>query len=298
MVNLHELLERTSRTFALAIPVLQEPLRRHVGLAYLLFRIADTLEDATSWSQAERVEALGDFASLLRAPLAGGRRELAERWIEGPPCPHAGYLGLLRALPQVLDALVEMPHATREIVTSHLLRTVHGMVAFVQRGRADGSLALSDEADLLDYCYVVAGIVGEMLTEMFLEAEPVLGSHSGPLRRTARQFGEGLQLVNILRDAGEDAQAGRVYIGRGVARPQVMARARRDLREAEAYVETLRQAGASREILAFCLIPLRLASATLLAVDQDGPGAKVSRAAVGRIIASVNVEVAEEAITA
>ena len=40
--DIDRLLVRTSRTFALAIPLLPEPLRREVGVAYLLFRIADT----------------------------------------------------------------------------------------------------------------------------------------------------------------------------------------------------------------------------------------------------------------
>jgi len=41
------LLQKTSRTFALAIPLLPEPTRTAVGAAYLLFRVADTFEDAT-----------------------------------------------------------------------------------------------------------------------------------------------------------------------------------------------------------------------------------------------------------
>ena len=41
------LLEKTSRTFALTVPLLPEPTRCEVTVAYLLFRVADTLEDAT-----------------------------------------------------------------------------------------------------------------------------------------------------------------------------------------------------------------------------------------------------------
>src|SRR4051812_37988052 len=48
--DIDRLLLRTSRTFALAIPELPEPLRREVGVAYLLFRIADTFEDANRWA--------------------------------------------------------------------------------------------------------------------------------------------------------------------------------------------------------------------------------------------------------
>ena len=50
MIDVNDLLVKTSRTFALAIPLLPEPTRREVGLAYLLFRIADTFEDATAWT--------------------------------------------------------------------------------------------------------------------------------------------------------------------------------------------------------------------------------------------------------
>ena len=46
MNKMDRLLMDTSRTFAMSIPFLEEPLREEVGLAYLLFRILDTFEDA------------------------------------------------------------------------------------------------------------------------------------------------------------------------------------------------------------------------------------------------------------
>src|SRR5689334_17029718 len=68
MADIDRLLILTSRTFALAIPELPEPLRREVGIAYLLFRIADTFEDATRWPRAERLAGLAAFDKLLAAP--------------------------------------------------------------------------------------------------------------------------------------------------------------------------------------------------------------------------------------
>ena len=65
MVDLDALLTKTSRTFALAIPLLPEPTRRAVSVSYLLFRIADTFEDATAWARAKRIAALNEFAELL-----------------------------------------------------------------------------------------------------------------------------------------------------------------------------------------------------------------------------------------
>src|SRR5207247_4908776 len=68
----------SSDLFALAIPELPEPLRREVGVAYLLFRIADTFEDATRWPRADRLAALAAFDRLLGAPTLDEARVLAE----------------------------------------------------------------------------------------------------------------------------------------------------------------------------------------------------------------------------
>ena len=63
--DLARLLERTSRTFALTIPLLDPPLARQVGVAYLLFRIADELEDAPLWGRDRRARALAAFVRWL-----------------------------------------------------------------------------------------------------------------------------------------------------------------------------------------------------------------------------------------
>ena len=67
MKDLRTLLQKTSRTFALSIPVLPEPTNHEVMIAYLLFRIADTFEDAAHWQPEKRIEALHGFAGLLSA---------------------------------------------------------------------------------------------------------------------------------------------------------------------------------------------------------------------------------------
>ena len=55
----------------------------------------------------------------------------------------------------------------------------------------------------------MAGIVGELLTEMFLKRDPSLEPERDALMDLAPAFGEGLQLVNILKDADGDAREGR-----------------------------------------------------------------------------------------
>src|SRR5712691_5197129 len=102
--TLEGLLEKTSRTFALSIPVLPEPTRRDVMIAYLLFRIADTFEDAAHWPARLRIEALREFQAVLRNHSREEAERLAVKWIAAGPSPHKGYCELIAQTPFVLDS--------------------------------------------------------------------------------------------------------------------------------------------------------------------------------------------------
>jgi farnesyl-diphosphate farnesyltransferase len=283
--DLDGLLLRTSRTFALSIPMLPTPTRQHVGLAYLLFRIADTFEDAVRWPRERRLEALSEFEQLLLEP--GGERQTAERWSQGAPVEHAGYLELLAATPAVMASYWSMTPPAREVLRGGLLSTVRGMIDVVRRGDAAGQVRLATVRDLRDYCYVVAGIVGEMLTELFLLDDAALPPVACALRRRSRFFGEGLQLVNILKDAAGDATEGRVYLPERIERTSIFALARRDLDWAASYVGLLQRAGASDGLIAFTASPVLLARASLARVAVQGPGAKLTRPEVAALIDSM-----------
>ena len=282
MANLDDLLEKSSRTFALSIPMLPEPTRRHVSIAYLLFRVADTFEDAFLWPRARRLAALDDLARLLET--RGGEKEAAGRWLADVPVAHAGYLELLRETPAVMDAYWAIEASARAVLRRDLLRTVSGMAGFVERGDARGNLRLASLRELRDYCYVVAGIVGEMLTELFLLESESLAPFASPLRRRSRFFGEALQLVNILKDVNSDATEGRVYLPGGIDRARVFALARRDLGVAATYVGTLQLAGAPDGFVAFTGSPAVLARASLDRIESTAPGAKITRAEVGALM--------------
>lgn len=282
------LLAETSRTFALSIPRLPQPVRDEVTLAYLLFRIADTFEDAAAWPRAKRLQALSDFAALLEEHSPERSVSLVEEWLRDPPSDHAGYLALLAETPDVLARTQQLSPSARAVVVRHALRTTHGMAGFVERSTESGSLRLHDLADLERYCYVVAGIVGELLTDLFVIAAPSLAKVEHALRARAVTFGEGLQLVNITKDADDDARDGRVYLPAGVARDVVLSLARRDLDEAVGYVRALQACEAPRGFVEFTALPVILARAALDAVEAHGPGAKVSRELVMRSVAALD----------
>lgn len=287
-VDLEELLIATSRTFALAIPLLPEPTRREVTLSYLLFRIADTFEDASAWPVGRRLEALERFARLLRANDAAEIGATAAFWAAEVPCAQTGYRDLLGAVPEVLTAFFALEPQAVELIVEHTVRTARGMAGYVARVSPSGELRLRDLADLRDYCYVVAGIVGELLTELFLLQRPGLVAAASELRQRSRDFGEGLQLVNILKDSASDATEGRLYLPAESPRSEILALARRDLEVAREYVRILQEAGAERGLVAFNALPAGLAVATLDRLETAGPGAKLSRPEVYAIVQGIN----------
>ncbi len=150
------------------------------------------------------------------------------------------------------------------------------MAGFVARSDGD-TLVLKDLEDLKAYCYAVAGIVGEMLTDLFLLKRDALVPSTPFLRERAATFGEALQLVNILKDSSLDISEGRSFLPSSVPRSEVFALARRDLKTACDYTLALQKAGAPRGIVEFCALPAELAWATLERVEARGPGAKISR---------------------
>lgn len=286
MSEIDDLLRKTSRTFALTIPLLPEPTRLQVGIAYLLFRIADTFEDGVLWPPRRRIEALDRFSELLEQdPMAA--RALTGDCQRTPPVDHAGYQELLAQMPQVLADFGALAPAARASIRRHVRRSVDGMKQFVRRADGNDRLALVTLEDLRDYCYSVAGIVGEMLTELYLLDRPQLAGAAEDLRNRAAEFGEGLQLVNILKDAPRDAHDGRTYLPTGVELREVIELAQRDLAVAAEYVEILRRAGADAGIVAFNAFISNLATSNLRILANRGLGAKLSRGEVAAIGAAV-----------
>jgi len=275
--ELEQLLAGTSRTFAAAIPLLEAPLRDEVTVAYLLLRIADTFEDAEAWTPEARAQAL---LSLENAVVAGHSAPLV-----APPGFDAAHQTLLAEAPALFGHLARFPGAARQAIVHHVTRTIAGMREFLGRAKPGRGIALATTEDLYKYCYIVAGIVGELLTDLFVEATPSLRRVAAPLQQDAAAFGEALQLVNILKDREGDAAEGRSFLPQTADLREIFARARASCARAEAYTEALAAGGASGGVLAFTRFPLRVAIETLRALEEHGAGAKIGRARVLAILA-------------
>jgi len=283
MAVLEQLLQRTSRTFALSIPMLPPDVRHEVTVAYLLFRIADTFEDETAWPRSERVAALREFSALLTNVDAIRCTELLNgKSVALDALDHEGYAELLNNSAQVFAAWSNLNPASRACIAGHLDRTIAGMCDYITR-----DAGVTNLKELRTYCYMVAGIVGELCTELFEFASPSLAPVHQELIDRAPAFGEGLQLVNILRDERDDASEGRRYIPRGQERAELIELAAGDLQQAGEYVRLLEDNGAASGIIAFNSLNLLLAMSTLELIGMQGSGVKLARDEVMQIHESV-----------
>jgi farnesyl-diphosphate farnesyltransferase len=283
-----DLLTRTSRTFALAIPLLPEPTRTALAVAYLLFRVADTVEDAASWSRAERVAALRQLVPILRTGDASSAKRASSEWLARHVTNNEGYRDLLLEFPELLAGLSAWQPARAAILRQHVARTAEGMAqALLEEANAAGQIRLKSLSALRAYCYVVAGIVGELVTALFVFDAPQLAAVKSTLLANERAFGEALQLVNILKDERADAEDGRVFLPPGASRKEVMALARADLGQARDYIQALTKGGAPHGFIAFTWLPVELAERALGEVEARGTGAKVPREEVLALLSRV-----------
>lgn len=288
MYDLDRLLERTSRTYALTIPLLPEPTQREVAIAYLMMRVVDTFEDAEGWTAQARCEALDAFGRLIHfdtAPDLARAEGFAARLDADPPSSHAGYRELLHEIPGLLADLASLGHKQRDQIVLHTQKMIDGMKETLKSSeQRDGVLVLESLAELREYCYFVAGLVGEMLTELMLLDAKQLTPAAAKLRANARLFGEALQLTNILKDSSADAAQGRSFLKDESRRAEAFSLARGDLRAAAEYIETLQRYGAPPGFLGFTAFPVKLAIATLRLVEEKGPGHKIDRALVAQAL--------------
>ena len=280
------LLARNSRTFGLTIPLLPPNLRRQVGVAYLLFRIADTIEDGVRIDQLRKRRLFAALSDSLTVPTADGAAGFVELCRQHPPHTDDDCAELLESLPQVLN-VVRQDSVPFGLICERVCESIEAMQRFTSAGGQMGNVRLKSLVELRRYCYSVAGIVGELLTQLFLVDNPGLRRIQDELFRLAPVFGEGLQLVNILKDSDDDMKEGRLFVPVGIPRQLLFDLAREDLATAAEYIRLLGRHGASPGVIRFNQLPVRLAEETLNCVESDGPGSKVPGGRVDEIVHEV-----------
>ena len=278
-----QMLPRVSRTFALNIPQLPEALRKPVTNAYLLCRIADTIEDEPTLDAEEK----GGFENALTAVVSG---KLS-----------AQSLPAERQLVANLPLIIEI---TRSL-TPPQIDAIERCVSIMGRGMRHFQQAQQIQTllDLDSYCYHVAGVVGEMLTQLFCDYSPAIAARRTQLEALAVSFGQGLQMTNILKDQSDDLARGVCWLpqqwlaasdaslAQAVVQQKLVGIAHAHLRNALEYCLVL--PSSEPDVGRFCAWAVMLAVQTLQKVqvtrpEQSDGSIKISRETVSSTLSETS----------
>ena len=257
------ILGSVSRTFALTIPLLPPVIEKVVGNTYLLCRIVDTIEDAADLSPQTKQEL---SALFLQAVL---EKASVESFVS--PCLEAlknygneDELDLIAHTPTVLRILHTCSSADQQAVSRCVSIMSEGMSHFHGKQTKEG---LKDLREFEEYCYVVAGVVGELLTTIFSNHSPVFAHQILNQQRLAIAFGQALQMTNILKDSPEDKARGVSWKPVDISQGQLLNIAYEKLQESLSYILLIpkKELGMRR----FCFLAFGLAVMTLSKVAKQ-----------------------------
>ena len=251
------ILSSVSRTFALTIPLLPPIIEKVVGNTYLLCRIVDTIEDAAELSPEAKKNLSALFLDVVleRVPV--------KSFVE--PCLDAlknysnhDELDLIAHTPTVLRILHTCSSHDQEAVSRCVSIMSKGMSRFHGRQTEAG---LKDLSEFEDYCYVVAGVVGELLTSIFRHYSPQFSKNIQGRENLAIAFGQALQMTNILKDSPQDRARGVSWKPANLSQLDLLQIAYQKLSDSLAYILLIpkKEVGMRR----FCLLAFGLAVLTL-----------------------------------
>ncbi|MFZ3228854.1 MAG: squalene/phytoene synthase family protein [Pseudobdellovibrio sp.] len=202
-------LEKVSRSFSFCIPRLNSDLRHWVSLSYLLFRVVDTIEDSV-WESS--LKQLSVFQQLIEFIQNKPEPYQVELWMSSfpdniPDCEKK----LLADSAILINDLHTLSQPIYEIVSHGMIDMIRGMIYFCGKTKT----GLKNIYELNQYCFFVAGIVGELLTKL------VMSRSNKEFEKTAKDeglilkshhFGIFLQKINILKDQSKDESEGRFFV--------------------------------------------------------------------------------------
>lgn len=295
------ILQGVSRTFALTIPQLPPTLYPVIGNAYLLCRIVDTVEDDNGLSSEQTRKFAEMFIQVVSGEIAA---EIFAK--ELFPLLSAHTIPAEQDLIKNTPAVIRVTHSFNSTQRKALERCVRIMGQGMADYQDSESLAgLKDLVALDRYCYHVAGVVGEMLTELFCDYSAEINRNKPTLMKLAVSFGQGLQMTNILKDIWEDRKRGACWLPQDIFREKgfdlndlqpgctdlrfneglgvLIGIAKAHLRNALTY--TCMIPSKEKGIRRFCLWALGMAVLTLNKINQnrsfmEGTQVKISRRSV------------------
>jgi farnesyl-diphosphate farnesyltransferase len=215
---LDEAMNKVSRSFAIVVLSLEEPLNTTLATAYLICRVVDNIEDCAqpfAWKE----QRFREFHRLIEEP-AGAPEILAfwnrESW-PGLTQDESEMMGRLRGL-ILWEIYAKMPERRRSIIRRWASEMANGMLRVEDPGQhpllenRDGVRVLAAESDYNEYCFYVAGTVGHMATELVVAHYELAEDVATRLLATCEACGRGLQKTNIVKGFAEDLRRGISYL--------------------------------------------------------------------------------------
>ncbi len=211
-----ELLKSVSRSFYLTIQFLPRQMRPAVALGYMLARATDSVADSYDTPKPVKLRALQAMRCAIEADADNEQTQALSTLLTqqvAPALPHDAERALLGEFCSCLFSLRAFPENQKLLLRKVLGTIIEGqlwdLTAF------DACDTVASDADTRRYTYMVAGCVGEFWTEL---GYTTMGESFCPASRkelmlqAGVRYGQGLQLINILRDMEEDARRGRRYL--------------------------------------------------------------------------------------
>ncbi|MEM7699492.1 MAG: squalene/phytoene synthase family protein, partial [Verrucomicrobiota bacterium] len=203
-----QLLRSVSRSFYLSLIVLPEAMRWPTALAYLLARLSDTIADAGEATTKARLGWLAAFESAIKGEDWSPEKSW-ESWQTS--LSHEGEKQLVGSADRWIEAYRALPEETRSHLFEVILTVIEGQ-RWDLTYFGDKEFRACPDAEQLDrYTFQVAGVVGQFWTKIAYSelgkkfADP---DDASDLLIRGKKLGKALQLINILRDYGEDLRAG------------------------------------------------------------------------------------------
>jgi farnesyl-diphosphate farnesyltransferase len=214
---LHDILRSVSRSFYLTLRIAPPSTRRTLGLAYLFCRAADTIADTALLPCEDRLPELGRYREQFLQPTIQWDRLFALSGRLNAEGGTAGERALLTRLSDCFHLLLTLPPADQRLIRSLVSTLTNGMAMDLTAFPGDSAgtaRALPTLKETDQYCYFVAGCVGEFWTRLHRLHLPAIAA-AGPEEEQCRmgvRFGKGLQMTNLLKDLAVDLARGRCYL--------------------------------------------------------------------------------------
>ena len=275
------ILESVSRTFALTIPLLPANLEKVVGNTYLLCRIVDTIEDAVCIDPKTK-QVLSTLFVKTVLDSSYSEEFVKESLIALLHHPNHDEKDLIKNIPRILRVLQSCDEKQRHAVAQCVQIMSEGMSYFHVR---QNQVGLEDLKEFEKYCYVVAGVVGEMLTTVFALHSAAFAKAISGRESLAIAFGQALQMTNILKDSPEDRLRGVSWKPKGIDQTELLVIAHQKLEDSLRYIYCIPKSEPG--IRQFCFLAFGLAVLTLKQIArrhqfQESAEVKLTRAQVSR----------------